>query len=113
MSAARPSHTCVLEQLWASRYHVAAQILAAGVNLMHVDTDSIFLTDPYALLKAPPLDAISLLILPEAPAKQTVDQAHAWLGTAAAGPGGAHKGAAAGSGGWASTAGGRLVSSIC
>jgi len=33
VSAARASHTCVLEQLWASRYHVAAQILAAGINV--------------------------------------------------------------------------------
>ena len=68
VSAARNSHTCVLEQLWASRYHVAAQILATGVNLLHVDTDSTFLSDPYPLLKRPPIAQVSLLILPETPA---------------------------------------------
>ena len=68
VSAARSSRTCVLEQLWASRYHVAAQILATGVNLLHVDTDSVFLSDPYELLKRPPLSHTSLLILPETPA---------------------------------------------
>ena len=54
VSAARSSHSCVVEQLWATRYHVAAMILASGINLLHVDTDAAFLTDPYALLKAPP-----------------------------------------------------------
>jgi len=68
VSAARASHTCVLEQLWASRYHVAAQILAAGINLLHVDTDSAFLSDPYALLKSPPLSRMNFVFLPEAPA---------------------------------------------
>ena len=58
----------MLEQLWASRYYVASNILAAGVNLLHVDTDSAFLSDPYALLKQPPLSMFSLLILPETPA---------------------------------------------
>ena len=52
----------------ASRYHVAASILATGVNLLHVDTDSAFLSDPYALLKSAPLNEISKIILPEAPA---------------------------------------------
>ena len=34
---------------------------------MHMDTDTAILSDPYALLKAPPLDQMNLIILPEAP----------------------------------------------
>ena len=51
-----------------SRYHVAARVLGTGVNLLHLDTDSTFLSDPYVQLKAAPLAQFSLLILPEAPA---------------------------------------------
>ncbi len=59
---------CVLEQLWTTRYHVAALLLGAGVNLLHMDTDSAVLSDPYAQLKAPPLREHSLVLLPESPA---------------------------------------------
>ena len=38
------SHFCVIEQLWASRYHVAGQILASGVKLLHIDTDAAVLS---------------------------------------------------------------------
>ena len=68
VSAARASHYCVIEQLWATRYHVAAQILASGVNLLHIDTDVAILADPYALLKQPPFASQNLVILPETPA---------------------------------------------
>ena len=68
VSAARASHYCVIEQLWATRYHVAARLLAAGVNLLHIDTDAAILSDPYALLKVPPMASQSLIILPETPA---------------------------------------------
>ena len=54
VSGAAPFRACVLEQLWTSRYHVAAQVLGAGVNVLHVDTDSAVLGDPYAQLKARP-----------------------------------------------------------
>ena len=67
VSAARSSHYCVIEQLWAARYYVCGKILSAGVNLLHVDTDAAFLSDPYELLKTPPLSAHSLIVLPESP----------------------------------------------
>ena len=42
VSGKRATHTCVLEQLWATRYHVAGQILGlGGVNLLHMDTDTV------------------------------------------------------------------------
>ena len=68
VSASRPSHSCVLEQLWASRYAVAGQILALGdINVLHIDTDSAILADPYAWLKTAPLAEQNLIILPESP----------------------------------------------
>ena len=68
VSAAREAHYCVIEQLWATRYHVSARILAAGVNLLHIDTDAAILSDPYAMLKSPPMAGQNLVILPETPA---------------------------------------------
>ena len=59
---------CVLEQLWLSRYHAAALLLGAGVNVLHIDTDAIFLQDPYVALKAPPLSQHALVVLAEKPA---------------------------------------------
>ena len=68
VSAARPSHSCVLEQLWTSRYAVAGRLLALGqINLLHMDTDSAILADPYAVLKTAPLAAHNLIFVPELP----------------------------------------------
>ena len=55
---------CAPEVLWATRYFIAGRILARGdVSLLHIDTDTLLLTDPYPALKAAPA---SLLIVPEA-----------------------------------------------
>ena len=68
VSAARASHSCVLEQLWTTRYHVAGRLLGLGdVNLLHVDTDSAILSDPYAVLKSPPYGHQNLIVLAESP----------------------------------------------
>ena len=68
VSAARPNHYCSIEQLWATRYHIAALLLATGkVNIINMDTDTVILSDPYAILKAPPYADVNLILLLETP----------------------------------------------
>lgn len=76
VSGARPSQGCVLEQLWTTRYHTSALILAMGINLLHVDTDSVILSDPYAVVKSVPLATHSLIFLQEYPANGGMWYAH-------------------------------------
>lgn len=67
VSAARASHYCTIEQLWATRYYIAGQVLMTGSNMLYLDTDSVILSDPYAILKAPPYDDVNLVLLSESP----------------------------------------------
>jgi hypothetical protein len=67
VSAARANHYCAIEQLWATRCYVAGHLLTTGINVLYLDTDSIILSDPYAILKTPPYDAVNLVLLAEQP----------------------------------------------
>lgn len=68
VSTARPTHMCVIEQLWATRYHVAGRLLARHhVNILHLDTDTAILADPYTMLKSAPLAVANLILLKETP----------------------------------------------
>ena len=83
VTAERAHRACAIEQLWTTRYAVAAQLLAAGANVLHVDTDSLLLADPYRALAAPPLAARALVFMFENPANGGT-----WYARSGAGGGG-------------------------
>ena len=65
VSALVPQRSCVLEQLYAMRYHVAGAILARGANVLFTDLDAVLLQDPYAQLKAAPLSGYNFIFTPD------------------------------------------------
>ena len=56
-----------VELVWINKHRFIARALRLGYNLLYMDTDTILFNDPYRFVKAPPLDRINLINLPESP----------------------------------------------
>lgn len=53
-----------VERLWMFRYHIAAELLRRGINVLMSDLDVLIHGDFYAMAKAPPLEKFQFMQMP-------------------------------------------------
>ena len=57
--------TAKLWSLWSAKWLLVARLVELRVNVLALDTDMLIQTDPYPLLRSPPIDRFHMVIVPE------------------------------------------------
>jgi hypothetical protein len=57
--------TAHLWSLWSAKWLLVARLTELRVNVLALDTDMLLQADPYPLLRAPPISAFHMVIVPE------------------------------------------------